>query len=47
MEKFKVFSMLADCIVHEGTKQQCEDFVKEHKAHDSNGENAMYVLKAN
>lgn len=45
MEKrFKVFSMLADCIVHEGTKQQCHDYIKNH---DANGENTMYVLKAN
>lgn len=42
MEKFKVFSMLADITVYEGTKSQCDSYVFEH----SSGDNTLYTVKA-
>ena len=41
MEKFKVFSTLAEGIVFEGTKPECEEYKSKYEHSD----NSLYILK--
>ena len=39
-EKFNVFSTLADTVVFTGTKEECENYKKEHETDD----NSLYLV---
>jgi len=42
MDKFNVFSMLADVVVFSGSLRECEDYKTEYE----NSDNSLYILKA-
>jgi hypothetical protein len=42
MEKFKVYSTLADTVVCVGTKSECQEFKRDNE----NSDNTLYILKA-
>lgn len=42
MDKFNVFSMLADAVVYSGSLRECEDY----KVKYENSDNSLYILKA-
>ena len=41
MEKFVVFSTLAETVVFSGFKSECEDYKKTHE----NNDNSLYIFK--
>ena len=42
MEKFSVFSMLADAVVFSGSLRECEDYKNKYE----NNDNSLYILGA-